>query len=281
MGPGPLADPSSARRAALRVRRALRRRVIPAQRARGTYVDAADRLVPSPIFIYSSERSGSTLLRMILDSHSQVCAPHEMHLRTLQASFSNWYGEEAWKKLDVTKEDLADLLWDRLLHLQLVRTGKSIIVDKTPANTTLWKRIDKSWPRARYVFLKRHPLRIVESLAKASPNLAMADHYARVNNYLSAWGEARAALPGPTISYEQLTLEPERVIRGLCAELGIEWEPDMLQYSNHGHTGDFRRGLGDWTGKIKSGIIHPPGPLPNPSEIPEELQQACRTLGYL
>lgn len=244
-------------------------------------LDAGDRLVPSPVFLYSSERSGSTLLRMILDSHTEICAPHEMHLETLRANFNSWYGETAWKKLGIGQDELVFLLRDRLMHLQLTRTGKSIIVDKTPANLFMWRKLAKSWPKARYVFLKRHPLRMVESLAAASPDMEMSKHYERINRYLTAWVAAREVLPGPTVSYEELTADPKGVVRGLCADLGVEWQPRMLEYSKHDHSGDFRRGLGDWTDKIKSGVIHSADPLPEPSEIPDELTQACWKLGYL
>jgi hypothetical protein len=37
-----------------------------------------------PAFIFSSVRSGSTLLRLILSSHSQVYAPHELHLANIK-----------------------------------------------------------------------------------------------------------------------------------------------------------------------------------------------------
>lgn len=244
-------------------------------------LDAGDRLVPSPIFLYSSERSGSTLLRMILNSHTEICAPHEMHLETLRASFNSWYGETAWKKLGIGQDELVFLLRDRLMHLQLTRTDKSVIVDKTPANLFMWKKLAKGWPKARYVFLKRHPLRIVESLAAASPELEMSKHYERVNRYITAWLAAREALPGPTVSYEELTADPKAVVRKLCQDVGVEWQPRMLEYSNQDHGGDFRRGLGDWTEKIKSGVIHSADPLPAASEIPDELTQACWRLGYL
>lgn len=273
---------AKARRVAARVKRSISRSYpergsIPVPRL----LDAGDRLVPSPIFLYSSERSGSTLLRMILDSHSQICAPHELHLRTLRANFANWYGETAWRKLGVTKEQLADLLWDRLLHLMLTRTGKPNIVDKTPANLNIWARIAKSWPDARYIFLKRHPLRMAESLAAASPKLTMQEHYERINTYLDAWFEARAALPGITVSYEELTDNPERVVRGICDYLGVTFEPNMLDYRRSAHTGDFRRGLGDWNAKIKSGVIHAASPMPEAVDIPSELREACIKLGYL
>jgi hypothetical protein len=217
---------------------------------------------------------------MILDSHSEVCAPHEMHLRSVRASFDTWYAETAWKEFGIGDDDLRDLLWDRMLHLQLSRSGKSMIVDKTPGNVLEWKRIAHSWPEARYVFLKRHPLHTVQSLARSKPKIAMSEHIGAVTKFLDAWVKARARLPGPTISYEQLTTEPEQTVRGLCTALGIDWEPAMLDYTAQ-HDGRFRRGLGDWTPKIKSGVIHGPKPLPAADEIPDELRAVCAELGYL
>jgi hypothetical protein len=202
-------------------------------------------------------------------------------MRTLRVQFANWYGETAWKKLGVKKEDLTFLLWDRLLHLQLSRAHKKIIVDKTPTNLHLWRGISKSWPNARYIFLKRHPLRIVQSLAAASPALPMEDHYKRVNNYLTDWLDARAVLPGPTVSYEELTANPEQVVRSICKHLGVNFERAMLDYSRVEHSGDFRRGLGDWNEKIKSGVIQAADPLPSPEEVPDEIREVTQKLGYL
>lgn len=42
------------------------------------------RLVESPVFVLCSVRSGSTLLRVLLNSHSRIRAPHELHLRHLR-----------------------------------------------------------------------------------------------------------------------------------------------------------------------------------------------------
>jgi LPS sulfotransferase NodH len=253
-----------------------------ARPAPGTQLlDADDRLVPSPVFVYSAQRSGSTLLRMILDGHSQICAPHEMHLRSLRADFSDPLGRAAWRRLGVPEVLLADVLWDRLLHLVLTRSGKSVIVDKVPANVLMWRRIARSWPEARYIFLKRHPVRIAESLAAARPERNMREHYARVNQYGKAWVAARAALPGLTISYEALTADPERVIRAICDYLGMPFEPAMLDYADAAEPAGFRRGLGDWNEKIKSGVIQRTDGPPKPAEIPRQLRKTCRALGYL
>src|SRR6266567_3338335 len=41
------------------------------------------RLVTAPVFIFSAPRSGSTLLRVILGSHSELYAPPELPLKHL------------------------------------------------------------------------------------------------------------------------------------------------------------------------------------------------------
>lgn len=278
-----LLDPSNARKAAARIKRRIRPRLA-AKPARpplpATCVDNGERLVPSPVFVFSAERSGSTLLRMILDNHSQICAPFEMHLRALKVESQNWFLDSALKKMGLGEQDLANLMWDRILHLQLTRSGKSVIVDKTPYNTHLWRRISGSWPEARYIFLRRHPLRIFESSVSSRPDTPVAKQYEKITGYARAWASARAALAGPTVTYEELTVEPERVVRELCEALGIAWEPQMLEYGQTQH-GGFRRGLGDWTHKIKSGVIHEAAPLPDRVEIPDELVEACRLFGYL
>lgn len=271
-------DPHRVRAAVVRVRRRLNdRRLTAPLKMRPVH---QDRLVPSPVFLLSSVRSGSTLLRVILDSHSEIHAPHEMHLGSLRVTPDGWYGQSAIKALDLAPRDLENLLWDRVLHLELSKAQKSVLVDKTPYNTILWRRINDSWPQARYIFLERHPLRIFESLATSRPDVDVAEHYDNVNKYTQALARARAALPGPTVRYEDLTADPERVVRALCEYLDVDFEPEMLDYGRFQH-GNLRRGLGDWGRNINSGTIKPPRPDPEPSEIPEELRRSCEQIGYL
>ena len=54
-----------------------------ASRPRSRRLRSGDRLVESPGFVMCTLRSGSTLLRVMLDSHSQVHCPHEIHLLSL------------------------------------------------------------------------------------------------------------------------------------------------------------------------------------------------------
>ena len=51
------------------------------KRRPGRGLRKGDRFVKAPVFVMCTLRSGSTLLRVLLNSHSQIHAPHEIHLR--------------------------------------------------------------------------------------------------------------------------------------------------------------------------------------------------------
>jgi len=239
-----------------------------------------DRLVERPTFILTSVRSGSTLLRVILDSHSMICAPHELHLRTLRVQIDQRYGVESMRQIGLDERRLEYLLWDRVLHRELVASGKSIIVDKTPNSVFVWERLHEAWPKARYVFLLRHPAAIADSLYRARKDPVLADVRTRVVEYTQKIDEARKGLPGITVRYEDLVKDPERITTEICAHLDVPWERSMIDYGAVDH-GPFKPRIGDWSAKIRSGRIDTELVLPADDEIPDVLRPACRSWGYL
>jgi hypothetical protein len=240
-----------------------------------------ERLVPSPVFVLSSARSGSTLLRVLLNSHSRICAPHELHLRRVHVQIEDVnYARVAMKELALDEETLEHLLWDRIMHRQLQRTGKSVFVEKTPGNGAIWERLLQAWPEARFIYLIRHPAAILASLERAYPDASTAHLQRRVLRYAARVDAARAARPGPVVRYESLTADPESVLRELCTWLGVRFQPRMLDYGKARH-GTFKSGIGDWSDNIRSGQVQPPRPLPAPEDVPPGLQAQCRAWGYL
>lgn len=238
-----------------------------------------DRLLTAPVFVMSPVRSGSTLLRSMLNAHPDLHAPHELHVRRLSVDFGTGLAEKAMAALGHNRADLEHLLWDRVLHRELVRSGKRFIVDKTPANAFAYERIAACWPDARYVFLLRHPASIATSWHEASPDKRTpAEAAADALRYMKAVERARAALPGLTMRYEELTAEPEKTLRAICEFLEVAWAPEMLSY---GTPDVVTKGLGDWKDKIRSGQVQPGRELPRPDEIPDALKGMCRTWGYL
>jgi hypothetical protein len=245
------------------------------------------RLLIAPVFIFSAARSGSTLLRSVLGAHSQLYAPPELPLGHLDVLAETRWIQTSMKALQLTRQQLQYLLWDRVLADLLARSGKPILVVKTPSNVLSWERIATCWPDARYIFLLRHPAAAVRSLhASWSPEWhpgeqgSFAEAVDKGLQYMTKVQEARLALPGFTVRYEELTAAPAGTTRQLCDFLGVKFEPDMLDYGRFSQH-RFAPGLGDASRKIRSGQIQPPVPPPRQADIPAELAGICAAWGYL
>lgn len=239
----------------------------------------ASRLVPAPVFVLSTVRSGSTLLRVVLNSHPQICAPHELHLRCMRVNIEKSYAEKSADLLGLDPEELEHLLWDRIMHRELTTTGKSILIDKTPANASFWPRLLRCWPDARFIYLLRHPASIVASYMRGHDDRTIEASTSHIGKYIANIESARAEVPGLTVRYEDLTSDPEGQTRQLCSFLGVDWDPSMVNYGEHDH-GPFRGGVGDWSKNIRSGRIQPAREVAIPEDAPDELRQLCRTWGY-
>jgi Sulfotransferase family len=247
----------------------------PAKRPRVGRLRAGDRLVEAPVFVICTLRSGSTLLRVLLDSHSQIRSPHELHLRYVSVNFDQKWAERSMKELGLDATTTQYLLWDRILQRELAASGKSIIADKTPNNVFIVDKLREAWPDARFIFLLRHPGAIARSRQAYKGD--GADDL--IVKYVEALEDARQTYDGHTVRYEDLTADPERELRGICDFLGVPYEPGMVEYGEHDH-GRYKSGLGDWNEKIKSGSIQQPEPPPPLEEIPPALREMCVKWGY-
>ncbi|WP_394540599.1 sulfotransferase [Lysobacter enzymogenes] len=264
---------------------------------RTTASPAPSRLVASPVFVISAVRSGSTLLRCVLDTHSRICAPHELHLPDFQVQLDTLQANVSMEAMGLDLAEAEHLLWDRLLHRLLAASGKHTIVDKTPANALRWQRLAQCWPQARFIFLVRHPSHVLDSMLAAAKGALGQELKERFGEQNERWGnpdsaqtmllpqlsgviQARAALPGLTVRYEELTADPARVTQDVCRFLGLEWESEMMEYGRVDH-GPFKVFLGDNSERIHSGRIQASRELPAGDSVPPRLREACQSLGYL
>lgn len=239
-----------------------------------------DRLLKQPTFILCSVRSGSTLLRVLLDSHSRIHCPHEMHLRDINVSVREGYPQKALDEVGLDQTRLQYLLWDRVLHRELDESGKELLVNKTPNDVFVVDRIVECWPDARFIYLQRHPGAIARSRHNARPQDSGERNATMVARYLSAMEKAREQHDGLVVRYEDLTADPAATTRRLCEFLGVEWEEQMLNYGEFSH-GKFKAGLGDWSQNIKSGQIQQASAPPPAEEIPPALVPFAEKWGYL
>ena len=250
-----------------------------APRREGTRARRGDRLLERPGFVMCTLRSGSTLLRVLLDSHSQIHCPHEIHLRYLSVNLEAKWVEGSMQEMGLDQRGLEYLLWDRVLQRELAASGKPRLVTKTPNDVFIADRIMECWPDAKLVFLLRHPAAIVRSRKNVQKDGADQEkNVDLIRRYCEALEAARQKYPGVTIRYEELTADPAATLRRVCDHLEVPWEPSMLEYGSQDH-GRYRVGLGDFKDKIKTGSVQ--AAEPPPEEIPEPLRPIAATWGYL
>ena len=241
----------------------------------------ADRLVRAPVFVMCTLRSGSTLLRVLLNSHSKIHAPHELHLRYISVSLDKKWSERSMRELGLDADGLRYLLWDRLLERELSSTRKPIIVDKTPNNVFIPDKLRECWPDARFIYLLRHPAAIAQSRKdwfKGKDHYDEEQNHDLIRRYCESLEEARQRYDGITVRYEDLTEDPAAVTREICDFLGVDWEPSMLEYGEKDH-GRYKSGLGDWSDNIRSGEVQKA--KPPPPETPAPLRPIAAKWGYL
>ena len=132
-------------------------------------------------------------------------------------------------------------------QLQAPLKGERLLVDKTPwyiVDVDILKRIDREFVDPLYIHLVRHPLGMVRSYEESSmqrllPPSATQDgsfgsrELAELTWLLAQQNTleiARQVPPGRwlQVQYEDLVVEPEAVLRRICAFLGIPYESAMV-----------------------------------------------------
>lgn len=241
-------------------------------------------LAPAPeielAFILSPIRSGSTLLRAVLDSHPEVCAPHELHLGDLTVELQSPYASQAMAALGFDEEQLATLLCNHVYWLILRGSGKRVLVDKSPTNLFSWSKVVRRWPDARYILLKRDPALMARSILEMGDGREPEQAVEHVVRSVALADEVLAAVPDAlVVHYERLVGDPEAEVTRVCLHLRVDFRPSMLEYGATA-SGPFVYGLGDWSERIRSGTIQP-GRTDrlDPREWPA-LAEACRRWGY-
>jgi hypothetical protein len=195
----------------------------------------------APIFVIGSPRSGTTLLRLLLDAHPRISCGEETHfLRDLEAIVGrNWelvatYGlpREWWL------EHIRSLYLDFQAEV-LARSGKGRWAEKDPTYTLHLPFIEELFPGALYVHLLRDGHDVVASfrdrLGYSAAARAARSEWARYVNAARALGARLPAERFCELRYEALVSDPEPEAQRLFAFLGEEWDPTVLDFDPAEH----------------------------------------------
>ncbi|MGB5350001.1 MAG: sulfotransferase [Polyangiales bacterium] len=219
----------------------------------------------SLVFVISPPRAGSTLLQRMMGAHSEIFTHPEPHLITPiahlgvyanvdKAPYDHINAAEAIKAfiqgLPGGEQDYLDALrayTDTLYGRMLSTSGSSYFLDKTPANALVLPFLQRLYPDAKYVVLTRHPLAVFSSYANSFFDGDWRGAHA-FNPILERYVPAIAAFlrerPVPLlhVAYEDLVTEPAAGLERIFAFLGIENDPDAVEY---GKADPAKRGMGD------------------------------------
>ena len=236
----------------------------------------------NPVVILGVSRSGTTLLKEMLDEHSALALPSESYFvpqlwdrhgkRPERAAFLEDVGRLARiREWGVTRAAVDELLPAEPTFADAIGAvyrayadlrGKPRYGDKTPSYMQRLEVLERAFPGAQYVHLVRDGRNAALSFLAMHrrPRFNMA----RPRGLLSFAAQWRRELEGARrfgarlgperyreLRYEDLVDDPEGKLRALCAFLGLDWEPGLLEY----HRGVDAGALAD-----HPKLAEPPGP---------------------
>jgi hypothetical protein len=225
------------------------------------HLDRPENRSGAPVVVLGVSRSGTTLLKEMLDTHPRLAIPPESYFipqlwdrhgkRPDPERFVSDIGRLARvREWGVTPADVWERLPDQPAFADAIQAvyrayadtrGKPRYGDKTPAYMQRLGVLENAFPGAQYVHLVRDGrdagLSFIEMRRRPRFNWArprglgaFAAQWRREVEGARRFGSERAAGRYLELRYEDLVADPETTLRGLCGFLGLEFDPEMLAY---------------------------------------------------
>jgi hypothetical protein len=217
---------------------------------------AAAGMSPEPVFVLCMGRSGSTLLRFLLDAHPDLACPPETSLPALCSQLAVVWsliegaplaaerGDAPPQVPDAAVGGIRRML-DEMTGSYLDRRGKRLFCDKSLGSARHTDLLRQIYPGARFICLYRHPMDMIRSGLEACPFglngygfdqyiagspgnavLALARYWLENATAIAAVEEAHPQACH-RVRYEDLVEDPERVMRDVYAFLGVGPAPGV------------------------------------------------------
>jgi hypothetical protein len=205
----------------------------------------------SPVFVGVAGRSGTTLLRVILDSHPNIaCGPE---LKVTPALCRLWYDFQTaysppLREYLLTLHDINAVFAQvigSLLEKYRQQSGKPRVAEKSPNNVFYFDHLHLMFPDSPLVHVIRDGRDVICSLLTMDwidPKTRKPLGYTRdARKAAEYWvravraGQAAARHPGLAarymeIRYEQLVTDPKPTLEQLFDFIKEPWDPAVLQF---------------------------------------------------
>src|SRR5579863_2674834 len=187
----------------------------------------------TPVLILGMPRSGTTLVEQIVSMHPEVGAGGELNFWNQRGAPWNSDGAAA-----DDKQFLAKAAADYLGVLRAIAPTAARVTDKMPFNFLWAGLIHVAFPRAIIIHCRRAAVDTALSIHQTHfhPSLAFptggAELVAYFRGYQRLTNHWRKVLPADRfieVDYEDLTCEPEPIIRRIIAACGLVWHDRCLR----------------------------------------------------
>lgn len=204
-----------------------------------------------PVFIVGSFRSGTTLLRMLLNSHRNIaCPPETKFLSPLMDFLQHGESLEALESMGYDSKEVARRLRvfvDGIYADYSKVYGKDVLVDKTPEYVRYLPEIDEFFDnKAKFILIYRNGLDVANStmnnhivpLEEDKSLEKCFDYWLEDTQLMLEW---QRAVPERchTLIYEEMCLDLKGMIEPTLQFLGEEWDDNVLNWYSQGHDRGF------------------------------------------
>ncbi len=200
-----------------------------------------------PIFVLGAHRSGTTLLRRILNSHSRIYSPPEsFYLRHYYELLEDMASVGSLGSVLDTESIETEIYNSAFKYIEAQRAlkGKARFAEKTPSYFKYFNTIKSAAPqRTQFVMIVRDPKDIVYSIVERGwrlhsndelSNFEAAVHYVHTSfDKLSSIYLSDKSIH--LIRYEDLVGDPEATTKALFSFLNEKWSPEVLTPWEHEH----------------------------------------------
>ena len=199
--------------------------------------------IDEPIFLVGAERSGTTVLRLMLRAHSQIswCNEFEYVVDLMNDeqqwpdldTYYNWLKTHRIFRASNFKIDIS-LDYPQLVNSFLRQKKEK---EKKPiVGATVHRHFDnllRIWPKAKFI----HIVRDGRDVARSCIGMGWAGNvWTGIERWIEVehlWAEMKDSLSESQkieITYESLIGDAENTLEQLCNFIGVSFEPAMLEY---------------------------------------------------
>jgi hypothetical protein len=222
--------------------------------------------------VVGTPRSGTTLLRLLLNNHPQIAIPDETNIMAwlykrpgkprlllpkassagnLATAFgvdlATEYDALGWRTRPRSRAEKVAWFFSRYAH----QWGKEYWGDKTPGHARYGRDLRDLFPESTILFVLRDPRAVIASFLRyrRSSARSQSDFWITDTVEEAVRSYRRFIRPGIDLAeymwfvrYEDLVRQPVDTLRQICGELRVDFAPQMLEYSTESSEEQFFEG---------------------------------------